>query len=73
MRLGLDELNWENLGAALAQAGSDEQIMFFKAFVKECKSWETSFQVEKQLASINLSLTTDERQCLSMIGWRAEG
>lgn len=69
MKFGIrKDVDWEYLGAVLAKTDDVEQVSFFKAFVKECKSWETSYQVGMQLASINLKLTEDERETLSMLG-----
>jgi hypothetical protein len=70
MRNGITkEIDWEYLGAVLAREGDDCQVPFFKAFVKECNSWGTRLQVEKQLAFINIGLTREERETLSMIGY----
>lgn len=68
MRYGLrGDIDWEYLGALLAQSGDNEQAAFLKAFVKECNSWGTRYQVEKQLAFINRKLTKEERETLGMI------
>ena len=68
MRLGiLKDIDWQYVGALLAHGDDNDQIAFFKEFVKECKSWGTSFQVEMQLAGINHGLTDDERGVLSQI------
>lgn len=67
MKLGLRDIDWAQVGAQLAQSDDTEQAEFFKAFIKECKSWGTSHQVELQLASINDLLTSEERDILSMI------
>lgn len=69
MKLGIMDLDWAQIGAMLAVEGDDEQIKFFKAFVKECNSWGTRHQVEVQLAGVNRALTADERQTLGMIGY----
>ncbi len=68
MRMGIrKDVDWEYLGALLAQSGDEEQVIFLKAFVKECNSWGTNQQVESQLATINLGLSVDEIETLSMI------
>ena len=55
MRLGIQkEIDWEYVGALLAQSDDNEQAKFFKAFVKECLSWGTHLQVESQLACTNI-------------------
>jgi len=70
MKLGLlKEVDWQYIGASLAKACDDEQVEFFKAFVKECQVWGTHYQVENQLAGVNLKLTKDEREVLSMLGY----
>jgi hypothetical protein len=72
MRLGLRDIDWSQAGSQLARCGDDEQAEFFKAFVKECKSWGTNHQVELQLAGVNRRLTTDEKQTIGMIGYDNE-
>lgn len=69
MRLGLRDIDWQQVGAQLAQSSDDEQAEFFKAFVKECNTWGTRYQVEMQLAGVNQKLTTEEKQTLGMIGY----
>ena len=72
MRLGLQELEWGYIAAKLARAGDDEQSEFLKAFVKECLSWGTNYEVEKQLAGVNHLLTYAEKDVLSMITYKPE-
>ena len=69
MKLGIRDIDFEYVGALLAQSDDVEQTKFFKAFVKECNSWGTQHQVEMQLAGVNQNLTGDERDTLSMIGY----
>ncbi len=70
MRLGIrKDVDWEYLGALLAQGSDDDQVEFLKSFAKECASWGTRLQVESQLACVNLKLTSEEKQTLSMIGF----
>ena len=68
MRQGLTN-DWTYVGACLAQSDSNEQVEFFKAFVKECQSWGTRLQIESQLAHVNLELTPEERETLAMLGY----
>jgi len=68
MRQGLTN-DWAYVGACLARSDSNEQVEFFRAFVKECQSWGTRLQVESQLAHVNLELTPEERETLAMIGY----
>jgi len=72
MKMGLQEVDWEYVGACLANEDSIAQTAFFKSFVKECRSWGTVFQDQRQLADTNNKLTSDEKQCLSMIGYEEE-
>lgn len=64
------EIDWEYIGALLAQSDDTEQAKFFKTFVKECNSWGTRHQVEMQLAGVNQGLTDDEKETLSMLGYK---
>jgi len=74
MRFGIrKDVDWQYMGALLAQSDDSEQAEFFKAFVKECNSWGTQMQVEGQLAFINRKLTKEERETLSMITYEGEG
>ena len=73
MKIGLrKDIDWQYVGAMLARAGDDEQAEFLKAFVKECNTWGTRFQVEQQLAAVNLQLTPEERETLKMIGYNEQ-
>ena len=72
MKIGLQEIDWEYIASVLAHEGADKQIPFFKAFVKECLSWGTRYQVEIQLANINSRLSKEEREVLGMIGFEPE-
>ena len=70
MKAGIrKDVDWEYLGALLAQNSDIEQSTFLKSFVKECKTWGTNHQVQTQLANVNNLLTTDEKEVLSMIGF----
>ena len=72
MKYGLVEIDWGYVGAKLATLSDTEQISFFKAFVKECQTWGTEYQIQMQLANINMALTEKEKETLSMIGYREE-
>ncbi len=69
MKLGIQNVDWAYVGARLAQSGDDSQARFFKAFLKECSSWGTRFQVEQQLACVNQKLTPEERAAIGMLGY----
>lgn len=62
-------IDWEKAGALLAQQSDDEQVMFLKAFIKECLTWGTNLDVERQLSCVNLELTKEERAVLKMLGY----
>jgi hypothetical protein len=72
MRLGLQDTSWSYVGARLAQADDNDQVEFFRAFLKECRSWGTAQQVEMQLAGVNQKLTDDERGALGMLSYKAK-
>lgn len=70
MRFGITkEIDWAYVGSLLANEGDVEQAQFFSSFVKECNSWGTKFQVEQQLAFVNLKLSKNERSTLSMLSY----
>lgn len=71
MKLGLRDIDWEQVGAELACGDDHDQIAFFKSFLKECQSWGTRYQVETQFAMINDKLTDEEREALKMISYTA--
>jgi hypothetical protein len=72
MRLGLMEFDWAYIGAALARGDDKEQSDFLKGFIKECLTWGTAFQVEQQLAAVNMKLTKQERETLKMLSFDEE-
>lgn len=65
-----DSRYWEFKGALLANESSDNQVAFFKAFVKECLSWGTHLQAELQLSYVNAELTEQEKSVLGMLGYK---
>jgi len=65
-----ESINWEYIGAVLANMTDEDQAKFFKAFVKEVKTWGTYYQVEYQMASISQLLTDNEKEILSGISYR---
>ena len=70
MRKGLEKpiINWEYLGALLAEESDVEQVEFFKAFIAECRSFGTNNQAEMQLFTINKKLTDDEKDLIRCLG-----
>lgn len=73
MRIGLQDTNWEYIGARLARSDDNEQAAFFKAFVKECLSWGTNQQVAFQLAGVNHKLTPEEIEVLGQLTYEEGG
>ena len=69
MMIGLKDMDWEYAGALLAQSDDNNQAKFLKAFIKECNSWGTRYQVEGQLAHVNKKLTPEERETLGMLSY----
>jgi len=69
MRLGLDDIKWEFVGAKLANGDDADQVSFLRGFIKECLAWGTKYQVESQLAVVNRQLTPEERSIISMLGY----
>lgn len=53
------EYKWDLIGAKLASLSDDEQSQFFTGFAKEIDSWETHYQKEMQMVSINRKLKKD--------------
>ena len=70
MKMGLVDVDWSYVGARLAQSDSNEQVAFLKAFVKECKTWGTEYQVQVQFAHVNGELTDNEIETLSMLTYK---
>ena len=68
MRMGIREIDWPMVGAMFANESDSNQAAFFKALVKEFRTWDTNHQAEMQLAFVNGRLTADERELLSMLG-----
>jgi ubiquinone biosynthesis protein UbiJ len=69
MRNGL-LIDWGTAAAMLANEPGDVQAHFFKSFVREMRTWPTRHQQEAQLAAVNQELTEDEKELLSMLGFR---
>jgi hypothetical protein len=72
MKYGMAEIDWEYIGAVFATAGDDEQVKFFRSMLKEMSTWETAHQGEMQLACINAKFTDDEKDRISMLGYKGE-
>lgn len=73
MRFGIiKDIDWKYVGALLANEDENAQTEFFRHFVKECKSWGTSFQVGTQLAGVSQKLTNDEKEVLEQISYKGD-
>jgi len=70
VKIGLQEIDWKYIGAVLAREDDDAQSDFLKSFTKECLSWGTHYQIEMQLAGVNLKLTPEEREVLAMLSFK---
>ena len=66
----VDKMDWQYLGAMFASQDSEKQTEFFKGMIKEMLSWGTIYQVHKQLSEINSKLTDEEKEVISMLGYR---
>ncbi len=64
-------VDWESMGAILASLSDEEQAAFFHGFCKEMFSWKTCVSREMQLAFVNKHLSEEERELLSMLGFRS--
>ena len=68
----LTEIDWDYIGAVLANESDENQSKFFKSMLKEMKTWGTSHQVELQLAYVNNKLTDEEREQLKMLSYTGD-
>jgi hypothetical protein len=73
MKIGLQDVDWGYVGAMLSRESDESQVKFFKAFVKEALSWGSNYQVEQQLAFVNLKLTEKEKEVLGMLSYSENG
>lgn len=69
MRNGL-LIDWNTAAAMLANEPVDVQAHFFKSFVREMRTWPTRHQQEAQLCAVNQELSDDEKDLLSMLGYK---
>lgn len=64
--LGCIDINWESLGALLANLSDTEQAPFFKAFAREMNKYPSTYQRDMQLTYIRehdkYGLTKDEQE-----------
>ena len=71
MRIGVQNTDWEYIGAKLATETDEDQAKFFRGFVKEAKTFGSHYQTEMQMMSINKLLTSEEREVLGAISHEA--
>jgi len=57
-------IEWDILGAELANLSDSEQANFFHGFAKELDSWPSHYVREMQMVSINLKLDDKVRDTL---------
>lgn len=63
MKTGIEiKINWELLGAELAQLSSNEQNAFFNGFTNEMLKYETRLSLEIQLDAIQKGRGSGERE-----------
>ena len=68
MRKGIILSNdWQHVGAILADSDDEDQVNFFRGFVKEMKTWDTGWAQGMQLAAIYKKLTDEEKKVLRSI------
>lgn len=65
MRIGLQNTDWGYIGAKLAQADDNDQAEFFKALAAEFKTYDTSYQIGMQMASIRAKMDEASLEVLS--------
>lgn len=60
----LMEVNWSIMGAEVAVMGDKEQAEFFTGFAKELEMFDTHYQRELQMLSVNDKLKKNIRDIL---------
>ena len=58
----ITEINWELVGAQLANADNTDQAKVLNAMAKEMLSWGTTYQAEMQVASMRSMMTDEAKQ-----------
>jgi len=59
------KIDWEILGAELADLSDDEQGDFFRGFIREVMKYDTHFKRESQFISIGKKLSDTDRDNMS--------
>ena len=62
-------INWEAIGAELANLTDEEQVAFFQGFTNELRHWPTHYAREMQCQYIRAKLTDEQRRYIATIGW----
>ena len=64
-------VDYETVAALLANESDEEQGAFFKVFIKELKAQcKTNHNAEMQLAHVNNKLSDEEKELISMLGYK---
>lgn len=64
-------IDYQTVAALLANESDEEQVAFFKTFLKELKGvCRTNYNAEMQLAGVNRQLTDDEKELIGMLGFK---
>ena len=58
------DIKWDMLGAKLASLSDNEQSKFFTGFAKELASFDTHYNREMQMMSVNGKLSKDVKKTL---------
>ena len=59
------KINWDYMGAKLANLDDEEQAKFFIGFAKELDSWDTHYRKEMQMVHISLKLDKKIKEILN--------
>ena len=66
------DVNWELLGAELANLSDEEQGAFFRGFAIELKHYPSHHAAEMQCCFINGKLTPEQRDFYATIGYEGD-
>jgi hypothetical protein len=61
----ITEINWELVGAQLANADDEDQAKMLNAMAREMLSWGTKYQAEMQVTSIQSKMTDEAKELLN--------
>lgn len=64
MKTDMIKIEWDLLGAKLANLGSDEQGKFFKGFAFELGRYESAYKRQMQMCYVADSLNQKEKETL---------